>query len=52
MIRPLTGQERKTPVPVIQGDGWQIAGNPDLGEYTSDRRQPVDFGIWQAKVGT
>lgn len=39
-------------VPVIDGPWWQIAGNPDLGEFTSERQEPVDFGIWQANDGT
>ncbi len=39
-------------IPVISGNWWQVAGNPDLGRYTSDRQQPVDFGIWQARDGT
>jgi hypothetical protein len=38
--------------PEIDGDWWQIAGNPDLGEYTTERQQPVDFGVWQAADGT
>jgi hypothetical protein len=38
--------------PVIDGQWWQIAGNPDLGDYTSEKQQPVDFGIWQAADGT
>lgn len=38
--------------PHIKGDWWQIAGNPDIGEYTSEKQQPVDFGIWQASDGT
>ncbi|WP_344981301.1 hypothetical protein [Compostibacter hankyongensis] len=38
--------------PVIEGSWWQIAGNPDLGRYTSEKQQPVDFGIWQAADGT
>ena len=38
--------------PRIDGDWWQVAGNPDLGKYTNDRQQPVDFGIWQATDGT
>jgi len=38
--------------PVIEGEWWQIAGNPDLGELSSERQQPVDFGIWQADDGT
>lgn len=39
-------------VPEIQGEWWQIAGNPDLGECTSEEQQPVDYGIWQAADGT
>ncbi len=39
-------------MPVIEGDFWQIAGNPDLGGLTGERQQPVDFGIWQARDGT
>ncbi|MFO7904444.1 MAG: hypothetical protein ACQESR_10225 [Planctomycetota bacterium] len=39
-------------MPQIDGDWWQVAGNPDLGEYTSEKQQPVDFGIWQAADGT
>ncbi|MEQ9438284.1 MAG: hypothetical protein RIG62_04520 [Cyclobacteriaceae bacterium] len=35
-------------VPAIEGNWWTIAGNPDLGELTSEGQQPVDFGIWQA----
>jgi len=38
--------------PVIDGEWWQIAGNPNLGELSSDDQQPVDFGIWQANDGT
>ncbi|HEU5124157.1 MAG TPA: family 43 glycosylhydrolase [Verrucomicrobiae bacterium] len=29
-----------------------MAENPDLGKYTSDKQQPVDFAIWQAADGT
>src|SRR3954470_5038756 len=39
-------------VPQIDGEFWQIAGNPDLGKLTSAKQQPVDFGIWQAADGT
>lgn len=39
-------------VPQIDGDFWQVAGDPDLGKYTSAKQQPVDFGIWQAADGT
>ncbi len=40
------------PTPTIDGPWWRIATNPDLGEYNSERQQPVDFGIWQAEDGT
>lgn len=29
-------------LPKLQGEWWQIAGNPDLGECTSEEQQPVD----------
>ncbi|MDN5204208.1 hypothetical protein QQ008_22640 [Fulvivirgaceae bacterium BMA10] len=38
--------------PVIDGDWWSVGDNPDLGELTGDRQQPVDFGVWQAEDGT
>jgi len=38
--------------PVIDGTWWQVAGDPDLGEYTRAKQQPVDFGVWQASDGT
>ncbi|MHC4367968.1 MAG: hypothetical protein ACYSW8_10170 [Planctomycetota bacterium] len=38
--------------PVIDGPWWQVAGDPDLGEYTRGKQQPVDFGVWQASDGT
>jgi hypothetical protein len=38
--------------PRIASEWWQVAGNPDLGEYTSDKQEPVDFAIWQAADGT
>jgi hypothetical protein len=45
---------RADQVLVLQVDGpfWQIAGDPDLGKYTTAKQQPVDFGIWQAADGT
>ena len=39
-------------LPKIDGDWWQVAGDPDLGEHTSPRQQPVDFAIWQAADGS
>ncbi len=38
--------------PVIDGPWRQVAGDPDLGEYTRTKQQPVDFGLWQASDGT
>ncbi len=38
--------------PVVQGDWWQVAGDPDLGQYTDPKQQPVDFAVWQAADGT
>lgn len=37
--------------PEIQGPWWQVAGDPDLGQFTSPAQQPVDFAVWQAKDG-
>jgi hypothetical protein len=39
-------------VPRIDGDFWQVAGDPDLGKYTTPTQQPVDFAVWQAADGT
>jgi hypothetical protein len=39
-------------VPRIAGVWWTIAGDPDLGELTTSKQQPVDFGIWPAADGT
>ncbi len=47
-----TATAEKTLVPQIDGEWWTIAGNPDLGKFTSPKQQPVDFGIWQAADGT
>lgn len=38
--------------PEIEGDWWPIAINPDLGPYTSENQEPVDFGVWQATDGS
>lgn len=37
--------------PVVEGEWWRIASNPDLGKWTSEKQEPVDFGIWQAADG-
>ena len=39
-------------IPRIEGKWWRISGNPDLGRFTTDRQQPVDFAIWRAADGT
>ncbi len=39
-------------VPEIDGEWWTVAGDPDLGKYTTAQQQPVDFAIWQAADGT
>jgi hypothetical protein len=39
-------------VPQIDGEWWTVAGDPDLGKFTTPRQQPVDFAIWQAADGT
>jgi hypothetical protein len=38
--------------PVLQQPWTQLAGEPNLGDLTTDKQQPVDFGIWQAADGT
>lgn len=48
----LGAQSKKIPVPVLDGDWWQIASTPDLGKYNTKAQQPVDFGIWKAADGT
>lgn len=50
------GSARPTPgtrpaIPQIDGAWWQVAGQPDLGELTGDKQEPVDFAIWQAADG-
>lgn len=39
-------------IPYVDGAWWQVAGDPDLGKYTTERQQPVDFAVWQAADGT
>jgi hypothetical protein len=39
-------------VPRIEGEWWTVASDPDLGDLTDPKQQPVDFGIWQAADGT
>src|SRR5450631_437772 len=46
------GAQEPVLIPQIDGDWWQVAGDPDLGKYTDPRQQPVDFAIWQAADGS
>jgi hypothetical protein len=39
-------------VPTIDGEWWQVAGNPDVGKHTTDDQQVVDFAVWQAADGS
>ena len=39
-------------IPVIEKPWIRIASNPDLGDLTSDKQEPVDFAVWQAADGT
>src|SRR5688500_10501732 len=38
--------------PRIVGQPWTIATDPDLGDLTTAKQQPVDFAIWPAADGT
>jgi hypothetical protein len=38
--------------PRIAGEWWQVAGDPDLGDLSNPKQQPVDFAVWQASDGT
>lgn len=46
------GAEEPVLVPQVAGPWWQVAGDPDLGQWTTEEQQPVDFGVWQAADGT
>lgn len=39
-------------IPVIDGDWWTIAHNPDLGRYGALEQETTSFGLWQAADGT
>ncbi len=38
--------------PRIEEPWWTVAGDPNLGELTDPKQQPVDFAVWQAADGT
>ena len=39
-------------MPQIDGQWWQVAGNPMNHKYATERQEPVDFAVWQAADGT
>ena len=49
---PLGTGGAPTLMPRVASDWWGVANDPDLGEYTSPKQQPVDFCVWQAADGT
>jgi hypothetical protein len=51
-VAAVEGPDSAADVPFIDGDWWQVAGNPDLGKFNDPRQEPVDFSIWQAADGT
>jgi hypothetical protein len=44
--------EDQQTLPQIDGEWWTVAGDPDLGNLTDPKQQPVDFAVWQAADGT
>jgi len=44
--------QAETYFPIIDGDWWTIAGNPDLGPLNGSDQYPTAFGIWQAADDT
>ena len=38
--------------PQIDGDWWQVVGNPMDHRFATPRQEPVDFSVWQAADGT
>jgi hypothetical protein len=44
---------RKTAlIPVIDGEWWDVTGNPADHPYATERQEPVDFAVWQAADGS
>lgn len=39
-------------VPQIDGEWWDVTGNPMDHEFATERQEPVDFAVWQAADGT
>lgn len=47
-----TPEIKDTLVPEIDGEWWQVAGNPMDHDYATERQEPVDFAVWQAADGS
>jgi hypothetical protein len=45
-------ETREILVPQIDGEWWQVAGNPMDHKYATERQEPVDFAVWQAADGS
>lgn len=45
------GNAAEIKMPVIEGEWWTVAGDPDLDAYTDPKQQPVDFAVWPAEDG-
>jgi hypothetical protein len=52
LLSALAHAQEKQLVPQIEGEWWQVAGDPDLGPLTDPKQQPVDFAVWQAADGS
>jgi len=51
-VQPTVPADDSVLVPRVAAEWWTVAGDPDLGEFTDPKQQPVDFAIWQAADGT
>jgi len=51
-LQTCVAEEALRYVPVVDGDWWNVADNPDLGPLTGANQQPVDFAVWQAADST
>jgi len=51
-VSAITKPPKPPKMPRIAGDWWQISSDPHLGDLTTLKQQPVDFGIWQAADGS
>jgi hypothetical protein len=49
---PIINRTSAPLMPVISGDWWTVATNPQVGAFASPKMEPVDFAIWEAADGT